>query len=199
MMWTCFLVLQRPYSLGHGHQDLNHCRAMYVIRIEQWEQQAELEEATEGRTAEMDHNRASSPDLGLTKSKVMLENVLRQQLQETSLPLSLRPSLRVQNPSHPFSMVSIPPKRALHGKCKPLLCFAGWLSGCKLQSVCKLLYHNIIPQYHNAILCYSPCLSHSSWTIWILYSTFSALFKFLPKIAWDSHTMEPVRNSKLLQ
>ena len=144
MMWTCFLVLQRPYSLGHGHQDLNHCRVIYVMRMEQWEQQAELEEATEGRRAEVDHNRASSPDLGITKSNVMSfprENVLRQQLQETSLP---RPSLRVQNPSHPFSMVSISlqegpvtvsanpkplppflygvnpsPRRALHGKCKP--------------------------------------------------------------------------------
>ena len=89
MMWTCFLVLQRPYSLGHGHQDLNHCCVIYVMRMEQWEQQAALEEATEGRRAEVDHNRTSSPDLGITKSNVMSfprENVLRQQLQETSLP-----------------------------------------------------------------------------------------------------------------
>ena len=43
---------------------------IYVMRMEQWEQQAELEEATEGRRAEVDHNRASSPDLGITKSNV---------------------------------------------------------------------------------------------------------------------------------
>ena len=81
MMWTCFLVLQRPYSLGHGHQDLNHCRAMYVIRMEQWEQQAELEEATEGRRAEVDHNRAS-PQKVMSFSR---ENVLRQQLQDIGI------------------------------------------------------------------------------------------------------------------
>ena len=56
MMWTCFLVLQRPYSLGHGLQDLNHCRVIYVMRMEQWEQQAELEEATELRWITIEHH-----------------------------------------------------------------------------------------------------------------------------------------------
>ena len=123
MMWTCFLVLQRPYSLGHGHQDLNHCRVIYVMRMEQWEQQAELEEATEGRRAEVDHNRASSPDLGITKSNVMSfprENVLRQQLQETSLP-PFSPALsKSTKPLPPFLYgVNLSPRRARHGKCKP--------------------------------------------------------------------------------